>query len=143
MRILNWLFEKKAKPVTPAEEGRTLIARDNSKLKRAGDAEESAATPPRHEEPGRQAPAKPEDENLRRWRESGQAWAWVEERQGCWNHVDWLALLEDLKCSSLWPMKADAVGLTLEETKARMAPAQLAVPMRHRPTHHRGWPDQT
>ena len=117
MRILSWLFGKQAKPVTPAEEGRTLIARENSKLKPAGDAEEWVASPPRNEEPGRQAPAKPEDENLRRWRESGQARAWVEERQGCWNHDDWLALVEELKCSSLWPMKADAVGLTLEEAK--------------------------
>jgi hypothetical protein len=117
VRMLSWLFRKKAKPDTPALEGRTLIARENSKLKPAGDAKERAATPPRKEESGRQALANPEDENLRRWRESGQARAWVEARQGCWNHDDWLALLEELKGSSLWPMKADAVGLMLEETK--------------------------
>ena len=117
MRMLNWLFRKKAKPDTPALEGRTLIARDPAKPKPGGGAAEWAALPSRNEEPGRQAPANPEDENLRRWRESGQARAWVEERQGCWNHDDWLALLEELKCSSLWPMNADAVGLTLEEAK--------------------------
>jgi hypothetical protein len=41
----------------------------------------------------------------------------VEQRKGCWNHDDWLALLEELKGSSWWPMRVDAVGLTLEEIK--------------------------
>jgi hypothetical protein len=117
VRILSWLFGKKAEHVTAAAEGRTLIAPDNSKLKSAGDAEERAALPLRNQEPGRQASANPEDENLRRWKESGQARAWVEERQGCWDHDDWLALLDELRCSSWGPMKADAVGLVLEETK--------------------------
>jgi hypothetical protein len=115
--MLSWLLRKKAKSDTPALEGRTVISHDHAKPEPTGGAEAWAALPPRKEEPGRQAPANPEDENLRRWRESGQARAWVEQRQGCWNHDDWLALLEELKCSSLWPMKADAVGQALEETK--------------------------
>jgi hypothetical protein len=41
----------------------------------------------------------------------------VEQRQGCWNHDEWLALLAELKASSWWPMRADDVGLTLEEIK--------------------------
>jgi hypothetical protein len=59
----------------------------------------------------------PEDENLRRWRESGQARAWVEARQGQWGHEDWLALLEALKQSEFWPLDPDAVGLALEDAK--------------------------
>ena len=43
--------------------------------------------------------------------------AWVEEHQGNWNHEDWLALLEELKKSPLWPMQPDAVGLLLEDSK--------------------------
>ena len=117
MRMLDWLLRTRAKPNTPAGEGRPLIAREKSKIDPAGDAEGEAATPPNHERPGRQAQASTEDENLRRWRESGQAQAWVEQRQGCWNHDDWLALLAELKGSSWWPMRADAVGLTLEEIK--------------------------
>ncbi len=66
----------------------------------------------------RQAPANAEAENLRRWRESGGTRTWVEERQGRWNHDDWLNLLDELKRSSFWPMSVDAVGLALEETKA-------------------------
>jgi hypothetical protein len=76
-----------------------------------------AVTPPHQEELGKQTPANPELENLRRWRESGQARAWVEAHQGSWNHADWLALLEELKRSPFWPMNADAVGLLLEENK--------------------------
>jgi hypothetical protein len=115
--MLDWLLRTRAKPNTPAVEGRPLITRDQSTIEPAGDAEQEAATPPNHERPGRQAPASTDDENLRRWRESGQAQAWVEQRQGSWNHDDWLALLAELKASSWWPMQAEAVGLTLEEIK--------------------------
>jgi hypothetical protein len=58
-----------------------------------------------------------EEENLKRWRESGEARAWVEARQGRWDHKDWLALLESLRRSRFWPMSPDAVGLVLEEMK--------------------------
>jgi hypothetical protein len=53
--------------------------------------------------------------NLRRWEWSGQARAWVEARAGEWNHEDWLALLEDLRQSELWPLDPDAVGELLQE----------------------------
>jgi hypothetical protein len=59
----------------------------------------------------------PEEENLRRWRESGEARAWVEARQGRWDHQQWLALLESLRRSAYWPMKPESVGLALEEIK--------------------------
>jgi hypothetical protein len=62
-------------------------------------------------------PAPSEEENLRRWRESGEARAWVEARQGRWGHQDWLALLESLRRSRFWPMSPEAVGLVLEEAK--------------------------
>ena len=117
MRLLSWLFRKRPKPDPPAVEGRPLIAREKATIKPAGDAEDGAAPPPNHEGPGRQTQASTEDENLRQWRESGHARAWVEQRKGRWNHDDWLALLEELKGSSWWPMSVDAVGLTLEETK--------------------------
>jgi hypothetical protein len=62
-------------------------------------------------------PAASEADNLRRWKESGQARAWVEAHRGQWNHQDWLALLAELEHSPYWPMRPDAVGLTLEEAK--------------------------
>jgi hypothetical protein len=115
--LLSWLFRKRAKPDPPAVEGLPLIAREKATIQPSGDAEDGAAPPPHNEGPAKQSLASTEDENLRRWRESGQARAWVEQRKGRWNHDDWLALLEELKGSSWWPMRIDAVGLTLEETK--------------------------
>ncbi|HZY84807.1 MAG TPA: hypothetical protein VFE78_08245 [Gemmataceae bacterium] len=76
--------------------------------------------PPRPAEPPPAAPlsaAPPEEENLRRWRESGEARAWVEARQGRWEHADWLALLESLRRSRYWPLRPESVGLVLEELK--------------------------
>lgn len=75
-----------------------------------------------------QAPAKsetkplsprPESENLKRWRESGQPRSWVEAHKGQWNHQDWLGLLETLQRSPYWPMQPDDVGRVLEEVKSR------------------------
>jgi hypothetical protein len=63
-----------------------------------------------------------ETENLRRWRASGQARAWVAAHQGQWNHDDWLGLLEELQRSPFWPMHPDAVGQVLEETKRESPP---------------------
>jgi hypothetical protein len=48
--------------------------------------------------------------NLRRWERSGQAQAWVDARQGAWNHEDWLALLDRLRHSPFWPLDPAAVG---------------------------------
>jgi hypothetical protein len=56
-------------------------------------------------------------DNLKHWRESGQARTWVQARKGQWNHGDWLSLLEELKRSPYWPMEPAAVGQVLEETK--------------------------
>ena len=35
-------------------------------------------------------------ENLRRWRTSGQAEAWIQAHNRHWDHGDWLSLLEEL-----------------------------------------------
>jgi hypothetical protein len=59
----------------------------------------------------------PETQNLRRWRESGQARAWVEARHGRWGHEDWLGLLDTLRRSPFWPMQPEEVGRLLEETR--------------------------
>jgi len=105
VRILNWLL------------GRKVEAGENTQPASTGGGAVRVAPPPLQQERNSQAPANLDAENLRRWRESGQARAWVEARQGCWNHNDWLALLEELKRSPFWPMNADAVGLVLEEIK--------------------------
>ncbi len=68
------------------------------------------------------APRSPE-ENLKRWRESGEPRKWVEARKGLWNHDDWVALLDALQKSEFWPMDAEAIGRTLEELKQGLAVA--------------------
>jgi hypothetical protein len=55
--------------------------------------------------------------NLRRWQQSGQAKRWVDERQGRWNHDDWLDLLAVLRASPFWPLDPASVGAVLEELK--------------------------
>jgi hypothetical protein len=55
-------------------------------------------------------------DNLQRWRQSA-ALAWVVERQGQWNHAQWLQLLEQLRQSEYWPMEEEQIGRVLEETK--------------------------
>jgi hypothetical protein len=57
--------------------------------------------------------------NGQRWRASGAAQRWVEERQGRWGHADWLALLESLRCSKFWPLDEEEVGQALEEARSR------------------------
>jgi hypothetical protein len=104
VRILAWLFGKNEPPVTAAAEQQTVTA---PKLE----------TPQSAPGPHGRMHVSSEAENLRRWRESGQARTWVEARQGRWNHDDWLALLEELKRSPFWPMPPDAVGLVLEDEK--------------------------
>jgi hypothetical protein len=56
--------------------------------------------------------------NLRRWRDSGEAWRWVEAHRGEWSHHDWMTLLSGLQC---WLGRLDpvAVGQTLEDLKQR------------------------
>jgi hypothetical protein len=58
-------------------------------------------------------------DNLRRWREAGQARVWVEAHNGTWDHADWLALLDELQRSPFWPLEPDDVGRTLEEERAK------------------------
>jgi len=79
----------------------------------AGSPERPPAAPAKAELPPSRA------ENLRRWRDAGQARVWVEAHNGDWNHADWLALIEDLQRSPFWPLEPDEVGRTLEEEKAR------------------------
>jgi hypothetical protein len=105
VRIFSWLFGKREKTAAPAIESKAP----------AGEGQQPTAAPATN--PTREAPADPQAENLRRWRESGQPRVWVEARQGQWNHDAWLALLDDLKKSSFWPMNPDEVGLVLEETR--------------------------
>ncbi len=97
MRILRWLLGEK----NPAASGEA----------RSGVPASNAISPPAVEPLSREA------ENLRRWRASGQARAWVAAHHGQWNHDDWLALLEELKRSPFWPMHPDAVGQVLEEIR--------------------------
>jgi hypothetical protein len=55
--------------------------------------------------------------NLRRWEQSGAARAWVEARQGRWDHGDWVALVETLRGSEFWPMDTAAVEVALKEIR--------------------------
>jgi hypothetical protein len=51
--------------------------------------------------------------NLHHWQDSGEAVRWIEDRQGHWNHYDWLELLEALRASPYWPMNPQALGNVL------------------------------
>jgi hypothetical protein len=113
VRILSWLLGKQEKTAATTVKN----ACGTTTLKPRDDTGMEPVTPSQKETRGRQASANPETENLRRWRESGQARLWVERHQGRWNHEDWLALLEELKRSAFWPMQGDSVGLVLEEIK--------------------------
>jgi hypothetical protein len=113
VRIFSWLFGKRETSAASAIE----------QPARAEEERKPMAAPTTDEQPDRatnrerQIPADPQAENLRRWRESGQPRAWVEARQGQWDHDAWLALLDDLKGSSFWPLDPNAVGLVLEEAR--------------------------
>jgi hypothetical protein len=100
--LFDWLFGKKATDPPPPR-----LAEPPAPLAPPTAAASRANGPP----------APPEEENLRRWRESGEARAWVEARQGRWDHNDWLALLESLRRSRFWPLRPESVGLVLEELK--------------------------
>jgi hypothetical protein len=112
VRILSWLLGKRETSAPSSSEQTAPVGE-----------EQLSAAPPSDERPTpaiNPAPKEvvdPPADNLRRWRESGQPRAWVEARQGRWDHDAWLALLDDLQRSSFWPMNPDAVGLMLEETR--------------------------
>jgi ankyrin repeat protein len=59
------------------------------------------------------SPRSPE-ENLRRWKSSGEPEAWISQRSDGWRHDDWLQLLATLRSSDYWPMEEAGVGQHLE-----------------------------
>ena len=59
--------------------------------------------------------------NLRRWRRSGQADAWVEAHATGWGHPEWTALLGALRGSEFWPMDPVRVGRLVEEIRDNAA----------------------
>jgi hypothetical protein len=64
--------------------------------------------------------------NLHRWRSSGLARRWVEERQGRWEQEDWLLLLDALRASDFWPVDPEAVRRLVEEIRSELWPARKA-----------------
>jgi hypothetical protein len=61
--------------------------------------------------------------NVHRWRTSGLARRWVEDRHGRWDQEDWLDLLAALRSSDFWPADADAVRRVVEEIRSELWPA--------------------
>ena len=55
--------------------------------------------------------------NLRRWRASGLARRWVDERWAEWGEPERQALLEDLRQSGFWPVDPAALDRLLEEVR--------------------------
>jgi hypothetical protein len=114
----------KEKPEAPAPRPEEVVKgqapalpeRENP-LQSAREEKPAAAVGVERREPERWEAPPSEAENLRRWRESGQARSWVEAHKGHWNHEDWLALLAALERSPYWPMQPNAVGGALEEAK--------------------------
>ncbi|MCC6421509.1 MAG: hypothetical protein IT429_25095 [Gemmataceae bacterium] len=53
-------------------------------------------------------------DNLRRWQQSGQPYAWVDAHGGQWGHGDWLTLLANLRHSPFWPLDPAAVQNLLD-----------------------------
>jgi hypothetical protein len=142
MGLLDWLFGKKGRRATAGQERHEPAPGERTSATGPGGQEPTLAekampapeqdgegqrppptAPPMKErlsnaaDEEKRTPLPPEAENLRRWRESGQARSWVQARQGRWGHADWLALLDDLRRSPFWPMDPEAVGLVLEEEK--------------------------
>jgi len=105
--LFTWLFGKKEAAPVQREQGVSPSEGNNR----------AQHVPASKTDNGAQHVPPSEADNVKRWRESGQARAWVEAHNGQWNHADWLALLEELKRSAFWPMQLDAVGLALEDAK--------------------------
>jgi hypothetical protein len=62
--------------------------------------------------------------NCRRWEDSGHGRAWVEARQGRWDHDDWLLLVSELRQSQFWPLLPEAVGRALKRYRRELANLQ-------------------
>lgn len=56
----------------------------------------------------------PKLDNLKRWKESGQAEQWVDAHSGQWSFSDWVKYLDELKASPFWPMSPDDIGSHIE-----------------------------
>ena len=130
MGLFDWLFGRKERPAPSTGPQQPQPRPEREQAPAAVTTPTEAAAPPTDRPTPRSTPAlvgpapngedtRPaaEADNLRRWKESGQPRAWVEAHKGTWGHQEWLALLAALERSSYWPMHADAIGLTLEETK--------------------------
>jgi hypothetical protein len=122
--LFSWLFGKKCEPAaTTALVGhgsaftKEEVRAGTTHVEKREEARSGKERPLPATFPLRQEPVPTPAENLKRWRTSGQARAWIEARHGQWNHTDWLALLEELKRSPFWPMEGDEVGLVLETLK--------------------------
>jgi hypothetical protein len=61
--------------------------------------------------------------NVHRWRTSGMARRWVEDRRGRWDQEDWLVLLDALRASDFWPADPEAVRRVVEEIRAELFPS--------------------
>jgi hypothetical protein len=73
------------------------------------------------EEPVDEAPEwNPQAENLIRWQLSEWPQKWVAEREGHWNHEDWMELLGAIAESEFWPMSPEGVGRLIEEEARRL-----------------------
>jgi hypothetical protein len=62
-------------------------------------------------------------ENLQRWRQTREPQRWVDARGGCWNHREWLDLVQSLQSSDYWPLDLDAVSELIESLPARIRQA--------------------
>ncbi len=115
MGLLDLLFGKKEKSVPTAPAKREPTPPSTAPRQDPGVNENKPASRPANEV--RTGTQPPEVENLRRWRESGQARSWVEAHKSGWDHQDWISLLETLQRSPYWPMQPEEVGRVLEELK--------------------------
>ena len=57
------------------------------------------------------------ENNLARWKASGEPGKWVRQHDLKWGHQDWLDLLASLRRSEFWPMDEASIGAALEATR--------------------------
>jgi hypothetical protein len=56
--------------------------------------------------------------NLRRWRDSGLAYRWVESRGGQWGGEDWPALRASLRQAGMWPVHPADLAWVMAQVRA-------------------------